>query len=181
MKNKQKSKLDLKKEKVLGLNQKLERAKTIFLTEYHGLTSEQLNDLRAKIKKAGGELLIIKNTLLKKALENGKWKMENGKSLEGPTATLLAYDDEIAPLKEIDQINKTLGFPTYKLGFFGNLTLDASQIETLAKLPAKEVLQGKVVGALVFPLYGIVGVLNANLRNLVYALNEIAKSKTTNA
>lgn len=175
-KKKQKSKVEIKKEKVADLSERLGRAKTVIFTEYHGLSSEQLNELRAKIKEAGGELLVIKNTLLKLALKK-EGKEISIDELSGPTATLLAYQDEVAPLKQVAEINKTLGFPTYKFGIFGNSTLDASQIEALAKLPSKEVLQGKVVGALVSPLYGIVGVLNANLRNLVYALDQIKNQK----
>ncbi len=176
MKNIQKSSLDIKKEKITSVTEKLGRTKSVFLTEYHGLTSEQLNELRSKIKEAGGELLVIKNTLLKLALAK-QGKELSIEQLAGPTATLLAYNDELAPLKEVAESNKIFGLPSYKIGFLGHDILDAAAIETLAKLPGKQVLQGKVVGALISPIYGIAGVLNANLRNLVFALDQIREQK----
>ena len=96
--------------------------------------------------------------------------------LAGPTATLLAYEDEIAPIKKAADSAKNLDFPKFKFGFFGRDFLDMEAVENLAKILPKEVLQAKVVGSLSSPIYGIVGVLSANIRNLISVLDQKAKA-----
>jgi len=168
----------LKKEKVAKLAEKIASAKTIAFTDYHGLNAQQLSELRNKIKEAGGELVIIKNTLLSRALEIGNLKFEIGNSLVGPTASLFAYTDEVAPIKAIAEIAKTTGVPKFKFGFFGKQLLDASALENLAKIPTHDVLQSKLVGVLSSPIYGIMSVLQANIRNLISVLDQAAKKST---
>ncbi|KKR85106.1 MAG: 50S ribosomal protein L10, partial [Candidatus Woesebacteria bacterium GW2011_GWB1_41_10] len=65
--------------------------------------------------------------------------------------------------------------PKFKFGFFGKDFLDLDAVENLAKILPKEVLQAKIVGSLYSPLYGIVEVLSANIRNLVYVLDQKTK------
>ena len=97
--------------------------------------------------------------------------------LAGPTATLLSYEDEIAPIKKAAESAKNLGFPKFKFGFFGRDFLDLNAVANLAKILPKEVLQAKIVGSLSSPLYGIAGVLSANIRNLVLVLNQAVNRK----
>lgn len=158
-----------KEETVKNLSEKLGRAKAVVFTDYKGLTMEQLSELRDKLRDINGEFTITKNTLLEKAMPEVK--------LEGPTATLFAYDDEIAPLKILVKALKDTSIGKVKSGFLGDVALDEAKILQLASLPSKDELRGKTVGVLVAPLQGIVSVLNGNLRNLVYALNQIKLSK----
>src|SRR3989344_1837246 len=170
-----KSNLDLKKEKVLEIAKKIEKAKTIVFANYHGLSASQITDLRETIKEEGGELIVAKNTLISRAMSINHFPVTTNQ-LAGPTATLLAYEDEIAPVKKTAEAAKTLGFPKFKFGFFGRDFLDMDAVENLAKILPKEVLQAKIVGSLSSPIYGIVGVLSANIRNLVYVLDQKAKA-----
>jgi len=174
------SNLKKKKEEIKSLEEKLSSAKSIVFSDYHGLSSDQINELRAKIKEGGGELLVAKNTLLKIALSRKKFD-SGDQNLNGPTATLLSFEDEVAPLKQVAQIIKTLGVPKYKFGFLGKDLLDASEIDSLSRIPNKEELQAKVVGALNFPIFGFVSVLSANLRNLVSVLDQAAKKGANSA
>ena len=169
-----KTNLELKKEKVLEIAKKVEKAKTIVFANYHGLSASQIGDLREKIKETGGELIVAKNTLISRAMSINHFPVTTNQ-LAGPTATLLAYEDEIAPIKKTAEAAKTLGFPKFKFGFFGRDFLDTDAVENLARILPKEVLQAKIVGSLSSPIYGIVGVLSANIRNLVYVLNQKAK------
>lgn len=163
-----------KVESVEDLSQKVADAKTLAFTDYRGLTVNQAVELRNKIREVGGEMIIAKNTLIKRALLKNKFQIENSK-FTGPTAAVFAYEDEIAPIKSIAESIKEFGLPKFKFGFFGKDPLDENGLENLASIPPKEVLQGKVVGALSSPLYGVVSVLSANIRNLINILDQQAK------
>lgn len=162
------------------LKEKIAKAKVIIFADYHGLGANQISDLRAKVKEAGGELLIVKNTLLSRALQisSAKWSDQTS-NLEGPTAVVFAYEDEVSPVKAVSEIAKSLGLPKFKFGFFGQDLLEKDAVEKLAKIPGLDVLQGKIVGALASPIYGCVSVLQANIRNLVFVLNQVAKRSGT--
>lgn len=158
-----------KEEIVAKLSEKLGRARAVVFADYKGLTMKQLSDLRNKLRDVSGELAITKNTLLKRALP--------GADMEGPTATLFAYDDEISPIKILVKALKDIALGKVKSGFLGNMPLDEAKILQLATLPTKDELRAKTVGILAAPLQGIISVLGGNLRNLVYALSEISKQK----
>src|SRR5437867_1784695 len=98
-----------KEETVVVLTDKLARAKSVVFADYRGLTMKQLSDLRKKLREVNGELTIAKNTLLKRANPD--------LNLEGPTATLLAYDDEISPIKILVKALKDSGLGKVKSGF----------------------------------------------------------------
>src|SRR3990167_962845 len=169
-----KTNLQLKKEKVAEIAEKLEKAKTVVFADYHGLSASQIATLRENIKEVGGELIVAKNTLISRALTICPLPATTDQ-LAGPTATLLSYKDEISAVKKAAYTAKTLGVPKFKFGFFGHDFLDLNAVENLAKILPKEDLQTKIVGSLSSPIYGIVGVLSANIRNLVYVLNQKAK------
>lgn len=177
MDKKSKSARQIKEDSVASLQDKVGRAKTITFTDYQGLSANQINDLRNKITAVGGELLIEKNTLLKIALKNTNLKLEDENLLTGPTAAIFAYSDELAALKEAAESNKAIGIPVFKFGFFGKDFINSETVEKLSKIPSRSVLEAKLVGSISTPIYGIVGVLSANLRNLVYALNQIKEKK----
>lgn len=167
---------DLKKETVATLTDKVGKAKTIAFAKYHGLTVNQIGDLRQKIKAGGGEMLVAKNTLVKRALLLNNLEVPEAE-LVGPLATILAYEDEVAPIKTVADAGKISGLPQFVFGFFGRNKIDVSALDKLAKIPGRDVLQAQVVGALVGPIRGIVTVLNANIRNLAVVLDQIAKQK----
>lgn len=175
-KQKEKTARESKQEEIASLVEKIKSAKTIVFSDYQGLSAEDMNLLRRKIKAVGGELLITKNSLMKIALTRNKFPVASDKLL-GATATLFAFDDELAPLKEIADKVKSAGIPKYKFGFFGKNLLEVSKIEELSKIPPRAELHAKVVGSLASPIHGIVGVLAGNLRNLVYALEQITRQK----
>lgn len=165
-----------KQDSVKELSEKLSRAKTIVFTDYKGMTMKQLSDLRDKLRDVNSEFTITKNTLMQRTLPASSFQLP-ASSIEGPTATLFAYDDEISPIKILVKALKDNSIGKVKSGFLGNLALDEAKILQLASLPSKDELRGKTVGVLVAPLQGIVSVLQGNLRNLVYALSEIQKTR----
>lgn len=161
---------------VLQLKDKFNQAKTVVFTDYKGMSMSQLSDVRKQLRDHSSEFSITKNNLVKIALKDSKISVENN-VLEGPTATLFAFGDEILPIKALTKAIKDNQVGEIKGGLFNGEFMDKYKVQKLATLPSKEELRGKTVGVLVAPLQGIVGVLQANLRNLVYALEQIKVQK----
>lgn len=145
--------------------------------DYKGLNMAQLSDLRSKLRQSSAEFSITKNTLLKLAFQNSNLRHLVSDIWTGPTATLFAYEDEVIPIKVLVKALKDASKGFIKAGLLEGQLMDDIQINRLAQLPSKDELRAKVVGGLGAPLYGIVGVLQANLRNLVYALDQIRISR----
>lgn len=158
-----------KEASVVKLKEKLGRVKAVVFADYKGLSMKQLSALRDKLREVDSEFSVTKNTLLKRAMPEVE--------LEGPTATLFAYDDEISPIKILVKALKDASLGKVKTGFLGDMALDEAKILQLAMLPTKDELRGQTVGVLVAPLQGIISVLQGNLRNLVYALDAIRKQE----
>lgn len=156
-----------------GLSDKLGRAKSLVVTDYRGLNMVQLSELRNKLRKTDSEYTITKNTLLKRALQEKGFAVDEA-SLEGPSATLFAYGDEVAPIKELVAYAKTAALPKVKAGYLGKDFLNSARVDALAKLPSRQMLLGQTVGVLQAPVSAFVNVLQANIRNLVYVLNQVA-------
>src|SRR3989344_6716901 len=95
-------------EKVTG---KLNKARAFFLTDYRGLTHKQLEDLRKALKKVEAEYVVVKNTLLKKALESAKKdSQELLNTLKDSTAALFAYGDSLSAVKKLWEFSKNFTF-----------------------------------------------------------------------
>lgn len=163
-------------EAVTKLEEQLSRAKALVFADYKGLTMAQLSDLRNKLREYNAEFSVTKNTILERALPASNFHVP-ASSLEGPIATLFAYDDQIIPIKILVKSLKDALIGKVKFGFLGTDSLDEAKIIQLSTLPSKDELRAKTVGVLVAPLQGILMVLNGNLRNLVYALNQIKLQK----
>ncbi|MDD5147524.1 MAG: 50S ribosomal protein L10 [Candidatus Daviesbacteria bacterium] len=169
-----------KQESVAKLSEQLSKAKSVVFADYKGLTMKQLSDLRDKLRDVNAEFAITKNTLLERALATTDYQLppQSEDILNGPTATLFAYDDEISPIKILVKTLKDIALGKVKSGFFGGAALDEGKILQLAALPTKLELRGQIVGVLATPLQGMVSVLQGNLRNLVYALEQIKEKQS---
>ncbi len=159
------------------LTEKLGRAKSVVFADFTAMTMTELSELRNKLREQGAEFSVTKNSLLKIALPASDYPLPTDDVLEGQTATLFSFQDEISPIKTVVQGLKTANKGKIKGGFLDKAFLDQYKVVSLSNLPSKQELQGKVVGVLVAPLTGMVNVLNGNLKNLVYALEAIRKQK----
>ncbi len=155
------------------LKEKVAKAKSIVIAEYSGTTVKDQVTLRAAVKKAGGEVFVGKNTLIDIAV--GKGKLSD--SLHGMNAAVLSYDDPVAPVKAIFEFHKKTEKLTIKQGFMEDRVLSQEEVVELSKLPSKAELIGKLLMILKSPGTGLVNVLNAGPRNLVYAVNAIAEKQ----
>lgn len=163
---------DKKVKIVEEIKEKLDKAKSLVLTDYRGLTHRQLEEMRRAFKKVGAEFVVIKNTLLKKATADGRWQMADG-NLAGPTSALFAYEDEIAPFSVLAKFIKSFGLPQIKAGVLAEKILTKEEVLKLASLPSREVLLVTLVSRLKSPLYGLSYSLNYNLQKLVFILKGV--------
>lgn len=159
-----------------SISMTVESAKTMVVTDYRGLNTAQLNELRQKLAQANAKYVITKNTLLTRALRSKGFKVTN-EIFDGPTAVVYGFGDEVMPIKALLQFSKSTQLPKVKGGYLGKDALTAQQVDNLAKLPSKEMLVGQVVGTLNAPIYGLVGTLSANITSLLYALKAIGEKK----
>lgn len=155
-----------------SLKDKLSKAKSVVLTDYRGLTHKQSEELHRAVKIAGGEFVVAKNSLLRIASTSTDYELPTGE-LVGPSAALLAYEDELAPLKELAKTIKSLGLPKIKFGIISGQKYSETEVDAISKLPAKEVLQAQLVSRLSSPLYGLAYSLNYTLQKLVIVLEGV--------
>ena len=162
---------------VADLNQKLAKAKAVIFTNYQGITHKQLEALKKAIKPLNAEYVVAKNSLVLRALDENKIKLEGENPLEGPTGTMLIYADVIGPLKQLAKTIKELGMPSVKLGIMENKFLTGEQILKISTLPSRETLLAQIAAELKSPISGLHRALNWNLQKLVMTLGAVAKSK----
>jgi large subunit ribosomal protein L10 len=153
---------------VTQLKTLLADAKTFFLVDYQGLSAAELNALRANVRKAGGRILVTKNTLIQVVLK------EQGiegfaEVLQGPTALVLVGDDPVATAKAVNDFAKTQAkeLPSSKGGMLQGSKLEADAISRIAKLPSREQLLSELLAVMQAPLQQLIGVLEGPQRNLV--------------
>lgn len=166
-----------KKEVVEKLKEKLAKASSVVLTDYHGLSVPQMQELKNELKALEAEFSVVKNTLLSRAARQAG-KALPSEELKGPTAAFFSFKDPIEGIKKLFEFIKKYELPAVKAGLFESKVLDKEAIVALSKIPSRNELYARVVGSLNSPIYGIVGVLNANLRNLVYTIDQIKNQKS---
>lgn len=162
---------------VENLTEELRGAKSIVLVNYAGLTVKMQQDLKKKLKEAHGRMVVVKNTLLKRAAEEAKIDtvLLTDTVLSGQTALLLADEDPVAPLQVLGRFAKEFEVPKFKVGIVEGLNQDEAGLAKLSALPGRDALLGQVLGTLMSPTFGLMGTLNGNMQKLLYILSEKAK------
>ena len=173
--------LEKKKQQVAELAESLKGACTGVIVDYKGISVADDPKLRKELREAGCEYKVVKNTLLKLALqEAGINGLEN--VLEGTTAIAVSKEDYVAGAKILCGFaDKSKEIFNVKAGFVDGNVVDAKGVKELAELPPKEVLVAKALGGLNAPITGFVTVLNGTMKGLVVALNAIAEKKGAEA
>jgi large subunit ribosomal protein L10 len=156
------------------LKEKVAKAKSLAIVNYEGTTVADQVTLRQKLSDAGAEFLVAKNTLIALALEK-----ENAFDdvLEGMNGVVFSYEDEVAGLKALFTFHKDTEKLAIKKGLVEDRVLTFEELESLSKLPGKDQLIAMVIARLNSPASGLVNVLKAGPRNLVYVLNALKEKK----
>ena len=169
-----------KAEKVIfvdNLKKELKDAKSVILVNYAGLGVKAQQELKKRLSEVGGKMIVVKNTLLKRAEEAAKFGKDilTPEILSGQTALVIAKDDPVAPIQVLGKFAKEFEVPKFKVGMVEGSFQNQEALAKLSTLPGRDALLGQFLGTLMGVEYGLVGTLNANLQKLVYILNEASK------
>ncbi len=158
-----------KEELVTQYQEWADRSRSMVLTEYLGLTMNDLDELRRRIREVGGEFHIVKNTLTKRAFEASGYPSPAG-YFEGTTAIGFAYEDAPALAKTLAEFAKTTDFLKIKGGYLGQDVMTAAQVNALAELPPLPVMRAQLLGTLMAPATRLARVVSEPARQLAQVL-----------
>jgi large subunit ribosomal protein L10 len=166
-----------KEEDILDLISSFEEAKLSVLTNYQGLTAEQINNLRSQLRESDISYKVVKNTLVRIALDKSKLDLSDKSIFDGPVAIAFG-NDEAGAAKIVANFSKE----NESLEIIGAIDCDgqllsAEQVKALSNLPSREELIAGVVGTIAAPISSFVNALEGNIRNLVYVLEAIKQVK----
>ena len=168
--------LKAKEAEVAEIQEKLQKSQSVMFLDYRGLTVSEVTELRNKMRAAGVEYKVIKNTMMRRAAqEAGVEGLDE--ILEGPTAVAFGYEDPVAPAKILVDFIENAKKTQLKGGVLVGRAMSQAEIKDLASLPSKEQLLAKLMGSLNAPVTGLVMALSGIPRKLVYALNAIKEKK----
>lgn len=152
--------LNDKKAVVAALVERLKGAQAGVIADYRGLTVAQDTELRKKLREAGVEYTIVKNTLTRFAAnEVGLGELDP--VLHGPSALATSADDVVAPAKVLVEFAKENEQLEIKAGFVDGKVIDVNEVKVYASIPSKEVLISKMLGSLQAPIGNLVRTLDA--------------------
>jgi large subunit ribosomal protein L10 len=170
---------EAKKETVAELRDELARSPTLIVSEYRGLTVREIADIRRALRQQDVRYRIVKNRLMRIAAGDGVGEALNP-LLNGPTAIAFGTD-EAATAKAV--IDATRAYKAVRItgAVLGNRGIDADGVTRLASLPPREILLGRLAGAIQSPTATLASLLAAPIRNLGYALSQVRDQKANSA
>ena len=149
------------KEQLVGqIVEKLQKAQSVIVFDYRGLTVAEVTALRAEMRKAGNEYVVVKNSMVERACEKIGLDESVKEMLKGPSAFAIGYDDAVSPAKVLKDTVKKLKKCEIKGGIVNGKVTDAAGIDALAELPPKEVLIARMLGSMMSPISGLAIVLD---------------------
>ena len=157
------------------------KATAAIVTEYKGVEANELAELRAVLHGAGCELKVIKNTLARKAIEEGGESQDSkevAEYLKGQIAIAYLNEDPAAGAKQLLKFAKDHSNVVIMGGILDKKKVTLGDVKALASLPSKEELLAKIVGSLVSPHRGLLSVINGVSSNLVRTISAIKDQKS---
>ena len=150
-------------------------SEAVFAVDYRGISVPQAAELRTKLRDADASFRVVKNTLTERAAD--KAGAEALKALlEGPTAMTFVRGDAAAAAKALSDFRRASGgtLLEFKGGWMNGSPLTSEEIDSIAQLPAREVLEARLVGMVAAPLTGVVTALNNLIAGFARQLQQIA-------
>ena len=155
---------------VVELADKLRSAKALYYTDFTGLNVKRMTDLRRRLRKAGVEYVVIKNTLALRAVNASGL---TGDRLRGPTGVIVANDPVAAAKLLTDFAKENDARPSVKGGLFEGRSLDAAQVKQIASMPSREQMLADLGAGLQSPMAAFVGALNGLMYMFAGALDAL--------
>lgn len=165
-----------KKTIVEEIRGRLERSEFVFLTNYRGLTVEQLTDLRGRLRRAESRVYVVKNAFLKRAADELGWDDVSG-FVDGPMAMITGCGDVTKAAKLLRKFINENELPVLKGGRLGENLLSFGDIKEIAEIPSREAMLGRLMGTVSSPLTRLAGVMAQKLLSLLYALKAVEREK----
>lgn len=161
---------DKKAQIIEDLQSEFSNCNIAILTDYRGLSNTEITALRRKIQESDGVYRVVKNTLARFAAERVE-RPDLAAIFEGPVAIAFGYGEVTQMAKIVADYIRTSGTTaSIKAGFLPERILTADEVSSLARLPAREVLLGRVVGGMKSPLWRLAGVLASPMQGLAGVL-----------
>lgn len=160
--------------------EKFKKANVVIFADYKGLVATDADLLRKNLREHKTEVKVLKNNIARLATKDGHLGNDAKAVLDntvGPTLAMFAYGDPAAAAKVVFKFSQDFEALKLKESLMGQKKINVSEVEELAKLPAKEILLAKLLGTLNAPASNFVGVLAAVPRSLVTVLAAIQKKK----
>ncbi|MDO5307828.1 MAG: 50S ribosomal protein L10 [bacterium] len=166
-----------KNDKVSLIKEKIDKAQVAIVTDYKGLTVEEITKLRRSLQKDGGDYMVTKNTLAKIAIKGTPYEVL-ADSMKGPIAIAFGFEDQVAPAKALSNFIKEVKKGEILAAAMDGNLLSASEAKALANLPSKAELYAKMLGCINSPASGIANSVNAVMSSLVRAIAAVRDQKT---
>ena len=157
-----------------------DKASFAVITDFKGMTVEELTNLRVALRNAGGEYLVVKNTLARIALTDGTHDAIKDKFHDN-CGVAFGFDDPVAVAKALSDFAKQSKLFELRCASLDGKAMDAAQIDALAKLPGREQLLGQLLGTMNAVPTNFVSLFANVLRGLLYALKGIEDQKANAA
>ena len=165
---------------VSELSEKLKRSPYVLVTDYQRMKVADFSELRNRLAPTGAEMHVVKNNFLKRAMADSGFP-DVGAKLVGQTAVVTG-DQDVAPVAKIFKTFATeFKIAVLKVGFVDRSVLSTVDLETLAELPARDVLQAQLLGLLLSPATRLVRLLNEPGAALARLLNAKAQKQGNTA
>lgn len=170
-------KRDEKQQLIEEIKGKVNNSVGLFVVDYRGINVEDITKLRKSFKAEGVEYKVYKNTFVKKALEGlNKYEKLND-LLEGMTGIVFAPENFVAAAKIIKKYYDEKQKLTFKGCYIDNTFYGAENLDTIASMPTKPEIIAGIIGSIANPATGIVGAINAVMRDLVSVIDQISKKE----
>jgi large subunit ribosomal protein L10 len=166
-----------KAEIVQEIQQRVDRSQISILADFTGLKVEDLTRLRRQLQEAGGELKVVKNTLIRRVAGGDSPIAPLGPHLAGPNAVTFGYQDPVAVAKVLVKFAQEKPLFKVKAGVLAGQLLSAAEVDSLSKLPAREVLLAQLLGVLQGVPTALVTVLSGVIRNFLNVLVALKDQK----
>ncbi len=164
-----------KKEKIESIKEKLSKAQVAIVTEYKGLSVDEITTLRRKLQKEDSDYTVTKNTLAKIAVKDTNFEVLSD-CFQGPIALAIGFKDQVSPAKILTGFMKEIKKGEIIAAALDGKLLSADEAKALANLPSKEEIYAKMLGCINSPASGIANSMNAVITQLVRTL-DAAKDK----
>ena len=156
----------------------LEKSVALILVEYTGVNMSNLDTIRAKVRDAGGEFHIVKNTLAKRAFDAAGMPVMAG-TLEKSTAVGFAFSDAAGVAKALSEFDKSIEAVKIKGGYLGKQALSVNDVKALANLPPLPVVRAQLLGTILAPAGKLVRTLAEPGRSVAGVLKAFADKGAT--